>query len=195
LEARLFSGGRSSVTIVFLLEEPSMREALEGLLPRVLLTESWRFVVHEGKQDLEKSIPRKLKAWREPDVRFVVIRDQDSSDCQAVKERLQSLCTDGGHGETLIRIACRELESWFLGDLNAVEAGLGAANIAHLQQKRKYRDPDNLGNPHEELRKLVKRYQQISGARAIGPYLNPETNRSRSFQVLVEGLRRLAEVQ
>ena len=63
--------------IVFLLEEDSMKVLLEGLLPRLFPGLSFLCLSHEGKQDLEKSIPRKLKAWREPGVRFVVVRDQD----------------------------------------------------------------------------------------------------------------------
>ena len=42
---------------------------IDGLsVPMVLLTALLSFlcVAHEGKQDLEKSIPRKLRAWREP---------------------------------------------------------------------------------------------------------------------------------
>lgn len=50
------------MTIVFLLEEPSMKVALEGLLPRILPGENFRLIAHEGKQDLAKSIPRKLRA-------------------------------------------------------------------------------------------------------------------------------------
>ena len=37
-------------------------------------------VPHEGKQDLEKSIPRKLRAWREPSAHFIVVRDNDGGE-------------------------------------------------------------------------------------------------------------------
>ncbi len=52
--------------LVFLLEEDSMRILLEGLLPKLFPELLFQCVPHDGKQDLEKSIPRKLKAWREP---------------------------------------------------------------------------------------------------------------------------------
>ncbi|WP_161486040.1 hypothetical protein [Desulfotomaculum copahuensis] len=43
--------------IVFLLEEPSLKEFLEIFLPRILPPGvSFMAVPHEGKQDLEKSI-------------------------------------------------------------------------------------------------------------------------------------------
>ncbi len=57
--------------IVFLLEELSMQALLQALLPRFFPDLSFLCIPHEGKQDLEKSIPRKIKAWRDPDARFI----------------------------------------------------------------------------------------------------------------------------
>ncbi len=178
--------------IVFLLEEPSAKEALNGLLPRVLGDLRWLLIPHEGKQNLMKSIPRKLRAWQAPGDRFVVIRDQDGSDCLEVKNKLVAICKAAGRPAALVRLACRELESWFLGDLAAVEKGTDTKNLASLQMKTKYRDPDRLANPSSELKRLVPRYQKLSGARAIGRHLDLDANTSRSFRVLVKGLRRLA---
>lgn len=75
--------------VVFMVEEASMEEMLRGFLP-VLFPDwvegvHWRCIPHEGKSDLEKSIPRKLRAWRQPGARFVVLRDQDSAACETVK--------------------------------------------------------------------------------------------------------------
>ena len=53
--------------LVFLLEEESMKALLEILLPQILPPEvCFLCIPHEGKQDLEKSIPRKLRAWQTP---------------------------------------------------------------------------------------------------------------------------------
>ncbi len=52
--------------IIFLLEEYSMKVFLDGLLPRFFPELSFLCVPHQGKQDLEKSVPRKLKVWNEP---------------------------------------------------------------------------------------------------------------------------------
>ena len=71
--------------LIFLLEEPSMKELLDGLLPRIFPGLNFQCVPHEGKSDLDKSIPRKLKAWLEPGVRFVVVRDNDNADCSDIK--------------------------------------------------------------------------------------------------------------
>ena len=92
--------------VVFLLEERSMRILLEGLLPRLLPGLQFVCIPHEGKQDLEKSIPRKLRAWNEPGARFVVVRDNDIGDCRVLKKRLTTLCTLAGRWDTLVRIPC-----------------------------------------------------------------------------------------
>lgn len=43
--------------IVFLLEEPSMKVLLNGLLPRIFPEMQFVCIPHSGKSDLEKSIP------------------------------------------------------------------------------------------------------------------------------------------
>lgn len=177
--------------IVFFLEEPSAKEMLQGLLPRLLpCGVAVRYVTFQGKQDLEKNLEKRLKGWREPDSAFVIMRDQDSGDCRVIKEGLAKLCRQAGKEDALVRIACRELESFYLGDLAAVEKGLDVGGIRRQQQKRKFRSPDQLGSPSGELEKLTKnRYQKIAGSRAIGPHLSLEGNCSRSFNVLVSGIR------
>lgn len=169
-----------------------MRELLQGLLPRILPEGvHFRLVSHEGKTDLERSIPRKLRAWKVPGVRFVVVRDKDSADCKLLKARLARLCAEAGRPDTLIRIVCPHLEAWFLGDLTALEEAYGFQGLAGLERRKPYRDPDGLGNAEEELKRLVPRYQKVSGARAIAPHLVPNRNRSHSFQVFLSGLARL----
>jgi len=71
--------------LVFMLEEPSMKTLLEELTPRLFPALDFLCITHEGKCDLEKSIPRKLRAWAVPGDRFVVLRDNDGGDCLALK--------------------------------------------------------------------------------------------------------------
>lgn len=182
-------------TIVFLLEEPSAEALLHGVLPRLLPAGvSYRCIPFEGKQDLHKQLERKLRSWLAPNTRFIVMRDQDSGDCVAIKEELSALCRRAGKPEALVRIACRELESFYLGDLQAVEQGLGINALAAHQENRKYRLPDELGNPSEELIQLTrKRYQKLAGSRSIAPQLRlDDSNRSHSFKVLLAGIRKVA---
>jgi hypothetical protein len=172
-----------------------MKEVLGSILPR-LLPEGVHFltVPHEGKSDLEQSIPRKLRAWRVPRTRFVIVRDNDGGDCRVLKQALINLCHRGGRPDSLVRIACQELESWFLGDLAAVDASgiVRGSRFSRLQNKRKYRETDQLDNAKEEFRRLVPNYRPIGASRVIAPHLSFDNSRSMSFQVLLSGVMRFA---
>lgn len=181
--------------LVFMLEEPSARAMLEGLLPKVLPIEIVpRYVVFEGKQDLEKQLVRKIRGYRNPEARFIVMRDQDANpDCKAVKTKLTELCRQAGRPTALVRIACHELESFYLGDLAAVERGLEISGLVRHQPNKLFREPDRLGSPSKELKTVTKGlYQKVSGSRDIGPHLDINNNRSASFHHLVAGIRRIA---
>ena len=178
--------------IVFLLEESSMGNLLEVLLPRLFPGLSFQCVPHEGKQDLEKSIPRKLKAWRVPGVFFCVIRDNDSGDCRALKERLIALCKSGGPDDALVRIACQELEAWYLGEPDALAEASGKEKLREIGNKARYRDPDAVVRPSAEIRKLVPEFQKVSGARRMARHLTRDRNRSASFRALLRGIARLS---
>ena len=180
------------MNLVFFLEEPSAREMLRGLLPRMLPHSiTIKYFVFEGKQNLERSIVKRLRGWRVPNSVFVVMRDQDSADCMAAKRALAERCRAAGTPEAVVRIVCRELESWYFGDLAAVESGLGLSNLVRHANKKKYRVPDEIRSPATELMKITSSaYQKLSGSRAIGPKLSPDSNKSHSFGVFVEGVRR-----
>lgn len=175
--------------IVFLLEERSMKEVLDIILPR-LLPEGTDFITipHNGKSDLEQSIPRKLKAWRQPNTKFVIVRDQDSADCIKVKKHLKDIVEPYGR-EVLIRIACKELEAWYFGDLNAVSKAYGYS-LESLANKRQYRDPDKIENPKAELKRLLPLHQQLEGARNIAIHMDICNNTSSSFNQFVLGVRK-----
>jgi len=182
--------------LVFMLEEQSAQEMLEKIVPRLLSPETQivaRYIKFEGKQDLDKQLHPKLSSYLNPDARFIILRDQDSSDCLSIKSDLASLCNRAGRSEAIIRIACHELEAFYLGGLTAVEIGLGIAGIACQQTKAKFRNPDSLISPARQLERLTKnRYQKLAGSRAIAPHLNLENCGSRSFHNLVQAIRHTA---
>jgi hypothetical protein len=180
-------------SIVFFLEEPSAKEMLTGVLPRILPENvQIKYIVFQGKQHLEKSLKNKLRGWNTPNSAFVVMCDKDSGDCKAIKAKLVNLCREAGRDDVLVRIACRELESFYLGDLTAVEKGLGINGLKRQQQNRKFRNPDGLNNAAEELFKLTNNmYGKIAGSRTISPHLNLETNHSKSFNALITGITNL----
>jgi hypothetical protein len=183
--------------IVFLLEEPSMKVFLEGLLPR--LFSGWvegrdfQCIPHEGKNDLDRSIPRKLFAWREPGVHFVIVRDNDNADCIKVKSGLREQCVRSGRGETLIRLVCQELESWYLGDLDALDKAFDS-HLDTPRYRKRFANPDVLEKPSAEIERLIPAFQKRSGARKMGQCFNLQLqkNRSRSFQVFIAGVQNLA---
>jgi len=182
--------------LVFLLEERSARALLESLLPRVLPPGlPFRLIPFEGKQDLEKQLTRRIRGYANPRARFIVLRDQDSApDCKAVKQRLLALCDLADRRpDCLVRIACRELETMYLADLAAVDKALGTDKLARQQGGRKFRSPDLLESPSQELRRLTAhRYEKVAGSRAIGLHLNLDNGRSPSFHHLVSGIRHMA---
>jgi hypothetical protein len=179
--------------VVFLLEEPSMEAFLEEYLPRAFPDLSFLCLRHEGIKDLEASIPRKLRAWREPGVRFVVLRDNHGADCRAVKGRLLALCAEGRRNDALVRIVCQELESWHLGAPEALAEAFESPALARRAAKPKFADPDRLTNAAQEMERLVTGFRKIEGARRMGRTMptDPAVSRSRSFQVFHGGLSRL----
>jgi Domain of unknown function (DUF4276) len=184
-----------SYDLILLLEEPSMKTVLEVILPK-LIPENIIYIciAHEGKQDLAKSIPRKIRAFSfNPDIKFIIVHDQDSHDCKQLKADLLQLCQQEGKPETMIRIICHELESWFLGDLVAIEKayGLKPQSLSKKQNQNKFRDPDRLNSAKEELRMLVSEYYPGTHSRTIAPHLSLDKNTSCSFHIFLDGIRKM----
>ena len=180
--------------LVCLLEEPSAQDALECWLPQWLPEQvKVHFVIFQGKQDLERHMTRRIRHWLLPDSRFLVMRDQDSGDCKVVKAALTERCIAAGQPGALVRVACRELESFFVGDWHAVAQAFGKPALARLAGKAKYRQPDALGSPSDELAHHLPGYQKRDGARRIAPLIDPNRNASRSYHALREALLRLGD--
>lgn len=178
---------------VFLLEGQAEKLFLEALLPRLFPELDFLCVCHDGKNDLEKSIPRKLRAWDYPDDIFVIVRDSDGADCIALKKKLVGLCQHEKRKKFLVRIACQELESWYLGDLSAIDRAYGVC-LSKKQAKNPYRIPDKIGNPSREVKALVKEFKKLDGARRMGALLHPDKNLSQSFRVFASGMEKLLGV-
>ena len=163
-----------------------MVDFLSELLPRLAPNLAFACVSHDGKSDLEKSLARKLRSWRRPHARFVAMRDQNGDDCHAVKAKLRDLCVQGGRPDAVVRIVCRELEAWYVGDAGALAEAYPevARRIRTSLGKRRFRDPDQVVQPAKALAKLIPAFQKRIAARAMGKLLTRE-NRSRSYQVFL----------
>jgi hypothetical protein len=179
--------------LVFLVEERSMEAFLEIVLPRILPPDvHHRLIPHEGASDLDALVSKTLNAWRTPDTRFIVVRDQHNSDCRQLKAKFADRCALGGQPDALVRIVCCELESWVLGDPSAIANAFGRDRVAKRLRQAKFRDPDRLSNAAQEMRRVIPGYQKIGGARTIAHHMDFDNNRSNSFRVFLEGVRRLA---
>lgn len=185
--------------LVCLVEEKSAQIMLDIILPKMLPKETTHKVIpFEGKQDLEKHIEGKLKGWNKPNSVFLIMRDQDTGNCKIIKQNLLTKIVNSGKQATaVVRIACHELESFYLGDLQAVATGLKQSGLEKLQNKQKFRNPDSLSNAKQELEKITKDYYQpTSGSRAISPHLVlDKSNKSVSFNALLDGIKQLIEIR
>ena len=177
--------------LVILLEEPSAKKMLDVVVPKILPPGiSHRCIPFQGKSDLEKNISLKIRAWQKPNSVFLVMRDQDSGDCKLVKKKLLEECENSRRPKKdyLVRIACHELESFYLGDLDAVrKAGF------NINLSKKIKNPDEKSNAAEMLSKITGgEYQKIQGSAAIASFLKLDgSNQSTSFNMLISGIRKI----
>jgi len=177
--------------IVFFLEEQSSAEMLQGIKSKITLEDiPFRFVTFEGKQDLDKQLSKKIHNYLNPDARFIILRDQGPGNCKDIKNTLQKKCCEDTR-KRKIRIACHELESFYLADLKAIELAYNKPNLSRLQEKKKYRNPDDMPNPLQILTDLIPEYQKVDGSRLISEHLNLNNYRSKSFKNLILAIREL----
>jgi len=177
---------------VFMLEEESMKLFIETLLPRFYPAIQFRCIAHMGKNDLEKSIPRKLAAWQDEDSRFIIIRDNDNAARGSIEKKIGDMCTKSGRfQDTITHIAYQELEAWYLGELAALERSYHVALPVNNRQK-KFRTPDSLGSPSKEIKKLVPAFQKLDGAVRIAKTLTKDANCSDSYNAFLGIIENLA---
>lgn len=182
--------------IEFLLEEPSMEYFLRGILPKILpegivLDENCFLRPHNGKSDLKRSIPTKVKAFSDyhEQVKIIILHDQDSNDCKELKRELVTLCEQAGTCPVMVRIVCHELESWYLGDMNAIEKVYPKFKAETYRQKAKFRIPDTCVNPSKELENIIPPFQKGHAAKEISKYISIDENTSQSFQYFISGIQ------
>jgi hypothetical protein len=200
--------------IEFLVEEQSAETALQILIPRIIGPDvGFRIHSHEGKQDLLKKLPDRLRgyrAWLPDDWRIVILIDEDRQDCRALKERLEGAAAAAGlttkskpgprgRFQVVNRLAIEELEAWFFGDVPALtEAYPGVPPT--LGRRRGHRDPDSIaGGTWESLERILKRaghcragMVKMETARRVSTFMDPDRNTSRSFRIFRDSLRQVA---
>lgn len=188
--------------IEFLVEEYSTEVTLNFIVPKIL-GDIHTFKIHnfQNKDRLLKRLPERMQAYSKfvpDDWRIVIIVDQDRDNCQELKNKLcnaSSIVTKQKGNIVLHRIAVEELESWFLGDVQAIRVEYERIP-ASLSQTAKFRNPDAItGGTWEQLDRILRKYGYSTGlkkqefAQKVSPHLDVENNLSRSFQVFRDGLR------
>lgn len=167
-----------------------MKECLEILIPRLwpnsISGKDWIVLSFQGKSDLEKSIPKKMSSWNYGNPHFIILRDNDGGDCFAMKRRLCDIAQRGNR-PFQVRMVCQELESWLLGDLDAIKRAY--PRMAAARNRARFRDPDALINPSQQLDSLVNERTKIDRAKNISQHFDLNANRSKSFNVFVATLR------
>jgi hypothetical protein len=198
--------------IEFLLEEPSAEAALNQLLPRLLPAgDTWHCVPHRGKDQLLLRLPGLLKNYarrlaQEPELRVVLLMDADA-DCRKVKAQLEAIVaaaglftkTSAASGQSfrvLTRLAVSELEAWFLGDREAIQAAYPRVHAHHF--KGLPRDPDTIRDAWEALHRVLQKggyypasKAKVEWAECIAQHLDPAQNDSASFRYFCAGLAAL----
>lgn len=115
------------------------------------------------------------QAWKCP---FCNVHDQNAKDCVKLKQDLLALCEGIGK------------KSWSELPLSAA---YGKPKLSQISTQKKYRIPDDLPSPKEELYRLLPKHQQIEGAKWVAPYMDIENNLSASFNQFVSGMRRFIQ--
>lgn len=196
VEKILIEISRKEMRIEVLVEEPSMKNFLEIIFPKILppgfeLNNNCFIHPHQGKSDLQKSIPKKVLAYKRfpQKVKLIVVHDQDSNDCLILKNDLLDLVKSQNKNQPcLIRIACKELENWYLGSLHSIEKVYPMFKASKFTNKAKYRNPDNIfGAP--ELQMLIKNFSKGFASKQIPKYMDLENNNSPSFNHLISGVQ------
>jgi hypothetical protein len=195
-----------------LVEEPSMEAALRVLLPDLLGSVTFEIYPFRCKDELMQSLAARLAAyarWLPATHRVLVLVDRDDDECHELKSLLEAASAAAGLatrtarllGRWIVanRIVIEELEAWFLGDVPALRVAFPRVPES-LGQQARFRDPDAVaGGTWEALERVLQRagyfkggLRKIEAARAIAPHLDPDRNRSRSFQVFRDVIREIA---
>ena len=187
-----------------------MRAALEALLPGLMASHPprWRIIEH---RNLLAELPARLRGYArqaDPALRVLVLLDRDMRDCRLLKGRLEDAARAAGLAtkstpdpdrrfQVVNRIVIEELEAWFLGDVPALRAAFPGVP-ATLAARRGLRDPDAIrGGTWETLLRVLQqaghypgatRLPKIEVARRVAAGMQPDANRSASFQTFRAGL-------
>lgn len=180
-------------------EELSCKSLVDRIVPG-LLPKGADFHVydHQGKQDLEQALKSTVPSIsRIPDSRILITIDQDNSNCKQLKVKLLNLIEGKCLCPYMIRIICRKLECWYLGDLQAIKAAYPRFDPDKHTHASAFRNVDNIQNAPEKMLKIVPELNKreylpkLEFSRKVSAHLNIDRNTSTSFRHFVSAVRKL----
>jgi len=188
----------NEITLHIFTEESSFKEFAHRLFSGWMPDADVRIYPHQGKQDLERALRTTLPAIsKKPGARILVTRDQDSDDCHRLKEELQALIVGQCSCAYKIRIVCRELECWMLGDLDAIAKAYPRFKPEQFQHKADFRKVDSIVDAPDRLLQMIPDFKQnkslskIAFAKNVAPHMNMDVNTSVSFKHFIAAVRQL----
>lgn len=189
-------------TIYIFTEEPSIKIVFEVILKEILPTNvSYVIYSHQGKQDLEKALRTTLPTISKiPGAKILITRDQDNEDCKVLKNRLLNIVKGNCTCDFRIRIICRELEAWFLGDLAAISKAYPRFKAKSISEKTILRNVDTVSQPNKYLLKQIPEFSKRSSlpklevAEAISKNMIIEGNKSESFNQTMQAIKELVSI-
>lgn len=187
----------SDKNFVCIVEGRSDKEMLECIIPRLtgISSDNIQCIYLSGKPSLKSKVEAKVTNYPVTNSVFLIVCDQDRDDCKELKQDLLSKIPPDRLHRTKVRIACHELESFYLGDLRAIGNVLNRPRLHTQQDKQRYRTPDERPKPSEDIEELVGKmnYRKVTFSREIAPHLRLDgSNRSKSFTNLTKAIMELA---
>lgn len=196
-----------------LVEEVSAERALRILLPKIVGSHvTFDIHAYQGKRDLLLKLPSRLRGYGRwignTNTKIVILVDEDRQDCHRLKAKLEGAAAQAGLStktasggkpfDVLNRVVIEELEAWFFGDCDAIQAAYPRVPTS-LQSRKAFRYPDEIaGGRWEQLDRVLQQagYHRGGLAKAvaagdIASLMDPARNRSPSFQQFCRGLQAL----
>lgn len=189
----------------FLCEEESMEVFIRGIASGLgLKLSSDQVIRFQGKYDLLKKLPDRLVGFRKfamNEDRFIILIDNDSSDCGETKSQLEAIALNAGFStkasspsgqyQVVTRVVIQELEAWLLGDEKAVRKAF--PSLGPSAGKAKFKNPERLRKPSHELERMLdgigNRDGKIERAKKIAKHFSLDQNACLSFHRFVEAVK------
>jgi len=187
-------------TLFILTEELSIKNVFDIVLPQILPQDVvCRVLVHQGKNDLEKVLAERIASLSRIDgAKILITMDQDNNDCKQLKQKLVNLINEKCVCDYKIRIVCKELESWLLGDLSAIEKAFPRFKKEACIEKAQMKDVDKIKEkPTEFLLRIIpdfkdrKKLPKLEISKKIAPFLDIANNSSISFNHTINAIKQL----